>query len=460
MTNFLRSGGVVACLVAVALGCGAFQPNAQPMAHTAVLVQPAGENTGPAYLFVSNRFVNAVYRIDLTTQQFTGILVGAGPQNLAASPDGSQVAVCNEADGSVSLIDTAKLHVRTINTGAYPIDVRYSPDGRWLAVANYNDQSVTLIDPGTFETWTVWVGGGPASVSFEARSQFVAVACFGDNDVKLIDVAQQEAVATWDLTAYEPSDETLQPQTISFGPAGSQFAGTMFVGLETTFAESPSSPETYAHSIVVVPFPTKFYDDPTIEPTNVQIVRAGPSPSGFLWNREGSAFLAFNHDYLSEAGVDDTVSELKWTADDDTVGNLGDAIRRAVPEDSTIPRRDPQDSFAYVPFAGLVNLATHWFEQRRFVVGRNPAGAALAPNRDYVAVANQDSHSISLLDLTTNGTTLVPVAANPFAVAFSPSGRYVFVVHETPLMPVSLVDTQTGTSWTLYKSLPMYRWIQ
>jgi DNA-binding beta-propeller fold protein YncE len=163
-----------------------------------------------------------------------------------------------------------------------------------------------------------------------------------------------------------------------------------------------------------------------------------------LWNHEGTAMLAFNHGEATDSGVVDTVSEVEWT-------------------DQNAPTPPPPAAkfgIAALADLNLLSPLANWFEKRRFIVGQNPAGAALAQGRDFVAVANEDSHSISLIDMADNSVQMIGVAASPYAVAFSPSGRYVFVVHETPLMPVSLVDTQTGGAWILYKSLSMYRWIQ
>jgi YVTN family beta-propeller protein len=438
MKNSLRLLAILAFLGATA-GCGHVAPVASPLPHTAAVVHPAG-GPGPAYLFASNRFVGMVFRIDLANQAVDGVLVGSKPNNLAGSPDGTLIAVANEDSGSVSLIEAVKLRVYEIPTGAYPLDVRFSPDGQWLAVANYNDESVTLIDPASRETWRIWVGGGPASVDFDAASQFVVVACFDANAVVLLSVAGKKLVATWSLADLLQSGVG-GPQTVAFGPRDSAFGNTFFVGLNT------GATGTSANSVAVVPFPRLFYDDPTVTPTDAQLVQAGPNPSGFVWNHDLTKLLTVNHrDFGGGSTEGDSVSELVYQSD----GSL-----------SPPPAPPPAAPFqlAVAQTQWLVNLTPVWRQVSGFVVGVNPTSAVLAPDSDLVAVASNDSAEVSFLDLATSGMTTVPVAASPYALAYSPSGEYVFVVHETPLMPVSLVNVADGTSHILYKSLSMKRWL-
>jgi DNA-binding beta-propeller fold protein YncE len=451
----MRAKLLCAAAVALALtllGCGL--PEAQPSPHAATVVQPLN-GEGKLYLFASNRFVDAVYRIDLETLKFKAVKVGDKPRNLAASPDGLQVAVANEGDHSISLIDSVHLDTRTVQTGRKPFDVRYSPDGLWLAVANYDDETVSLIDPATRELWDVWVGGGPSSVAFDDRSEFVAVACFHENAVKLIGVADKLAVASWLLDDIAGAPVDAHPQTVTFGPAGTAHQRTMFVGMrpDDYDTEAENGYDSYADSIAVIPFPPRFSEDPTATPDGVQIVRAGPNPRGFIFNHAGDRLLAINHvyDVFDEHNPNDTISELTYSAgDEEQASGWRDAAAK----------RPVAVGLAVRAYDWMADLTAHWFEQRRYAVDRNPVAGALAPDRDLVAVANKDSGTVSLLDLTDAGTVRVSVDDKPFALAFTPSGRWIVVVHETALMPVSVIDVQNGTSKKLYESLSMDRWLE
>jgi YVTN family beta-propeller protein len=99
------------------------------------------------------------------------IPVGAGPQGIAVSPDGSLVYVANSgaAGGSnkntVSVIATAtNTAIATIPTGNFPLGVAVTPDGSKVYVANGFDNTVSVIDSATYTMIaTISVGHGPVA---------------------------------------------------------------------------------------------------------------------------------------------------------------------------------------------------------------------------------------------------------------------------------------------------------
>lgn len=452
---------IILLLLGLPLGCGE-APEAIPSPHPITLVAPQKE-TGKLYLFASNRFLNTVYRIDLETLEVAEIDVGERPRNLDVRPDGNQVAVANERGRSISLIDAVSLKVQTVHTGEEPLDIRYSPDGAWLAVANYKNETVSLINPVTLEHYNLWVGGGPASISFDETSRVVAVACFQEGTVRLIGVETKQILAYYRLTDISELDTDARPQAVSFGPANSAGAQHLFIGLRNDDFTTEAS---FVYSLALLPI--RVEGDNLLLGDEMQVLRGGPNPRGFIWHPDGRRVLTINHSFTDEGlGYNvDTISNLIY----ETAGPTG-GERKTVPSPQRLSLLEPPpEIIALTPRPDFTHLPDgdpryvyrtdgRWVEQSRYTVGRNPISAAMAPNDKLLAVANQDNDSVSLIDLTQYGVRSVSVTEKPYALAFTPSGRQVIVVHETPLMPVMTIDVETGKRRTLYESLSMNRWL-
>jgi YVTN family beta-propeller protein len=74
------------------------------------------------------------------------ISVGLGPQRIAISPDGSRAYVTNQADNTVSVIDTdAGVVVDTIAVGGAPFAITISPDGTRAYVSSVNSATVSVL---------------------------------------------------------------------------------------------------------------------------------------------------------------------------------------------------------------------------------------------------------------------------------------------------------------------------
>jgi len=396
------------------VGCG-LEDEPIPSPHAVVLINPSN-SSGEQYLFASNRFLDRVYRINTRSLNVDEIKVGAKPRNITANPDGTLVAVANEAGKSISIIATESLQTWKVSTGYEPRDIRFSPDGAWLAVANYKNETVSLIhmDNKTLQS-QIWVGGGPVSLDFDPTSAYVAVVCYNEDAVRVIDVEEKKVIFDWQ------DDELLdRPQAVVFGHADSPAEGLLFVGCR----RDPDDPEheSYADSIAVFHLTERWYDNHVFEP-EIEIIRSGPNPRGFGWTQDGDKLLAINH-----------VFEYSDTYDVDTLSVL-DIVRGEVDE------------------------------SYRIVVGDNPVALARAPEVDMFAVANKDGGSVTVVDLDEDSgsyqaTASISTEINPYALAFSPDGRKVVVVHETPLMPVSVVDLDTGKSKVVYRSVGYDDWIE
>lgn len=80
----------------------------------------------------------------------THVAVGKQPEAIDISPDGKEVWVGHNADGGVSIIDTATHKVKeTIKVGGMPIRVKFTPDGKRVLVSSPPTGELTILDAAT-----------------------------------------------------------------------------------------------------------------------------------------------------------------------------------------------------------------------------------------------------------------------------------------------------------------------
>lgn len=156
----------------------------------------AGLATTSKALFVANTQNDTIYKLDRENGGLQGSAkVGYRPYQIAASPDGTTVAVGEWGDGSVLLLRTDLSQVGRVKVGTHPTDVAYGPDGR-LFVANAGSDSVSIIgDARVTETVrtdlssTGPIGATPCSLAVSRDGNRLYVANSGENDVAVIDIA-------------------------------------------------------------------------------------------------------------------------------------------------------------------------------------------------------------------------------------------------------------------------------
>jgi len=449
-------------LMVIPSGCGEERETTSSPLPVILLI--SGNDTNQGFLFAANRFLNTVYRIDPETLETVKVGMNK-PRILIVSPDGDQAAVANERGRSISLIDARTLKVQTIRTGRKPTDVRYSPDGAWLAVAHYEDNSVSLIQTATQAVTNIPVAGGPVSVAFDETSGVAAVACFDSEAVALIGVELKQVLALFHISYVSPIEAHVRPLVVSFGPTGSPGAQRLFVGLSGDDYQTEADPP---FSLAILPIWAA--GDELLLGDEMQLIRSGPNPYGLIWCRRGEMLLTINHSTVDRyPGSDaDTVSVLAY--ENQGTSTLPEkpapasrrlSLREAPAEVVTI---SPRLDFTHLPDGDPrfhYRQSGHWVEQHRSEVGRRPIAAALELDRELVAIAGRDSASVSLLDLREPQTIrTVPVPEQPCALAYASGGRLLVVVHETPLMPVTVIDVEKGESRTLIDSLAMNRWLE
>ena len=137
--------------------------------------------------------------IDTATDTLVGlsIAVGAYPQSVVVTPDGSKVYVANYGSASVSVIDTASdIVIGSIEVGSYPDGLAVTPDGSRVYVANQLGNSVSVIATATNTVIgsPIAVGRAPFGVAVASDGRRAYVANYYSNTVSVIDTATNVVV--------------------------------------------------------------------------------------------------------------------------------------------------------------------------------------------------------------------------------------------------------------------------
>lgn len=118
------------------------------------------------------------------------IPVGEGPFCLAISPDGSTVYVANQADSTISVLDTQSKSVRSTFSTASPVFfMAVTPDGATLYVTCLALNKVIAIDTVNYiEKAEISVGNSPVGIAITHDGTKAYVSNGGDNTVTPIDL--------------------------------------------------------------------------------------------------------------------------------------------------------------------------------------------------------------------------------------------------------------------------------
>jgi YVTN family beta-propeller protein len=163
----------------------------QSITHMLVLT-PDGRRA-----YTANIVSDTVTSIDFTLpvpRQVTQIQVGKQPEGIDVSPDGREVWVGQNGDGSISIIDTATNKVKeTIKVGEVPIRVKFTPDGKRVLVSDPKAGELVILDAATRkEIKRLKVEGTPVGVLIAPDGARAFVAAIEANKVMVIDLTKLE----------------------------------------------------------------------------------------------------------------------------------------------------------------------------------------------------------------------------------------------------------------------------
>src|SRR5215475_15791279 len=107
------------------------------------------------------------------------------------------VYVTNEKDGTVSIIDSAKLEVvKTVKVGQRPRGITLTKDHRWLLVCASDDNSVQVFDARTMElVKSLPSGQDPEQFILHPAGKLLYIANEEDNLVTVVDIEKDVVLA-------------------------------------------------------------------------------------------------------------------------------------------------------------------------------------------------------------------------------------------------------------------------
>jgi YVTN family beta-propeller protein len=195
-------------------------PARRVVARVPVGAEPDGVAVSPdgSRIYVANFAGNSVSVIDAATRSVIATIpVDTGPVGVAVTPDGAQVYVANKLAASASVIHTATMSViatTLLIAGDRPDAVAITPDGRFAYVTNSRKRSVSIIDTMTHEVAKVLpVDPGPVRVVMDPVRPAAYVASFNAGTVSIIDTASQEVQAVLPVS--------MAPTGLAIAPDGS-----------------------------------------------------------------------------------------------------------------------------------------------------------------------------------------------------------------------------------------------
>ncbi len=149
--------------------------------------------------FVANRDASTVSAIDVVDNRLLKTIplaAGAGPVDIAASPDGLVVYTANSQNGTVTVIDAIALQVNdTIPVGSNPVQVRFGPEGRYAYVVNRGSATVSVIDVHRHKiAATLATGSQPCAIAILPGRNSAYVVNRGSHSLTRVDLTVNQVV--------------------------------------------------------------------------------------------------------------------------------------------------------------------------------------------------------------------------------------------------------------------------
>jgi YVTN family beta-propeller protein len=123
-------------------------------------------------------------------KQIAQISVGKQPEAIDISPDGSELWVGQNGDGSISIIDTSTNKVKeTFKVGEVPIRVKFTPDGKRVLVSDPKAGELIVLDAATRkEIKRTTIGGVPVGILIAPDGSRAFIAAMQANKVLVFDL--------------------------------------------------------------------------------------------------------------------------------------------------------------------------------------------------------------------------------------------------------------------------------
>jgi YVTN family beta-propeller protein len=122
------------------------------------------------------------------------IAVGACPETVTVSPDGTCLSITHYDTHSVSMVNLATGAVTAVGLRDAPLGVLFTPDGTHVYVRN--EHSLTVIDTTTIDACDLVSGDLPRGLQLSPDGKYAYCTNFGDGTISVIDTITKSITAT------------------------------------------------------------------------------------------------------------------------------------------------------------------------------------------------------------------------------------------------------------------------
>lgn len=128
------------------------------------------------------------------------IAVGACPETVTVSPDGTCLSITHYDTRSVSMVNLATAAVTRVDLRDDPLGMVFTPDGTHVYVSNQH--SLTVIDTTTTDAYDLVVGDLPRGLQLSPDGKHAYSANFGDGTISVIDAITNSVTAVLDVLCH------------------------------------------------------------------------------------------------------------------------------------------------------------------------------------------------------------------------------------------------------------------
>jgi YVTN family beta-propeller protein len=128
------------------------------------------------------------------------IAVGACPETVTVSPDGTCLSITHYDTHSVSLVNLAAGAVTAIGLRDAPLGMVFTPDSTHVYVSN--EHSLTVIDTTTHDAYDLVTGDLPRGLQLSPDGKHAYSTNFGDGTISVIDTITNSITATLDVLSH------------------------------------------------------------------------------------------------------------------------------------------------------------------------------------------------------------------------------------------------------------------
>ena len=128
------------------------------------------------------------------------IAVGACPETVTVSPDGTCLSITHYDTHSVSMVNLATGAVTAVGLRDAPLGMMFTPDGTHVYVSN--EHSLTVIDTTTTDACNLISGELPRGLQVSPDGKHAYSTNYGDGTISVIDTITNSITATLDVLSH------------------------------------------------------------------------------------------------------------------------------------------------------------------------------------------------------------------------------------------------------------------